>query len=326
MKTFNTFLIPFLILTANISFANKGNEEYKNILNSTAILGANSSDKELKTTVKKAEFGVCGCSGPIEGSSEASTVIIDNENFERGWGIWNDGGYDSRRNPNDAAYSNGNFSIRLKGNSPTSYTQTDLIDLSAFGHVTVTLSYFLKVMDKSNKEDFELQLSTDGGDKYQKVKAWKRRSTFLNNERYKDTITIEGPFTDNVRLRFVNNAKESGDRVYIDDIKISGCSPLPSAKGTLKNISLDEVDGEDVEQVYVYPNPFVQNFTIDLEEMEEAGKIMLLDFNGKEVFDGMFTAEDEKVKVKTHNLEKGVYYLKVETNNSSITKRILKSK
>ena len=44
-----------------------------------------------------------------------SVVEVDAEDFEAGWGIWNDGGADARRNLNDAAYANsGIYTMRAK--------------------------------------------------------------------------------------------------------------------------------------------------------------------------------------------------------------------
>ena len=41
--------------------------------------------------------------------------VIDSEDFESGWGIWNDGGSDARRSSRDSQYANsGVFSVRLK--------------------------------------------------------------------------------------------------------------------------------------------------------------------------------------------------------------------
>lgn len=159
--------------------------------------------------------------GAVGGGCNWST--INSNNFESGWGIWNDGGSDARRSSSDAAYSNGTYSIRLRDNTYTSVMTTDNIDLSGVNEVRVSFSYYARSMDNSN-EDFWLQVSNNGGSSYTTVEEWNRNDEFVNNQRYNDVVTIPGPFASNSRLRFRCDASGNSDWVYIDDAVIEGCS------------------------------------------------------------------------------------------------------
>lgn len=148
-------------------------------------------------------------------------TIVNSNDFESGWGIWNDGGTDARRSSNDAAYANGTYCIRLRDNTSTSVTTTDNLDLSAYTELNVSFSYLCRSMDNSN-EDFWLQI--DNGSGFNTVEEWNRDDEFVNDQRYNETVNIQGPFSSSSRLRFRCDASGDKDWVYIDDVEIEGCS------------------------------------------------------------------------------------------------------
>ena len=51
-----------------------------------------------------------------------SQTVLDSENFEPGWGIWNDGGSDCDRTNSETP--NGTYSINIQDNSGTSSAMT----------------------------------------------------------------------------------------------------------------------------------------------------------------------------------------------------------
>jgi len=149
------------------------------------------------------------------------TTVVDSWDFEGGWGIWNRGGNDARRNASDSAFANsGTFCIRLRDDSSTSVMTTDTLDLSAYDSVTVDLSYIVNSFE--NTENFWLDISDDGGSSFTSVQSWVLNTDFSNNLREAGSATVNGPFTITSQLRFRCNASNNGDQVYIDDIVISG--------------------------------------------------------------------------------------------------------
>jgi len=86
--------------------------------------------------------------------------------LETGWGIWNGGGSDARRNSKDDAYANsGSYCVRWRDDTSTSVISTDGQDLSDYNQIEIQLSYYCVSMDSSN-EDFWLQISTNGGSSF----------------------------------------------------------------------------------------------------------------------------------------------------------------
>lgn len=188
-----------------------------------AILAANivgtSCDDGNPNTVNDVYDQNCVCMG-VEA---CSYQIIDFNNFDSNWGIWNDGGSDCRRSANDAAYAySGNRCVRLRDNTSTSTTTTDILDLSSYEEITVDFTYYPRSMDNSN-EDFWLQISTNGGSTFTTIEEWNRNDEFVNNVRYFENVVIPGPFSSNTKLRFRCDASGNSDWVYLDDIEISGC-------------------------------------------------------------------------------------------------------
>lgn len=170
--------------------------------------------------------GTPGSPGELLISTQANTcgVLIDENNFDASFGIWNDGGSDARRNSADAQFSNGGTgaSVRLRDNTNTSVITTDSIDLSGFSEITVDFNFLSVSMEPG--EDFWLQTSTDGGSSYQTQSDWVVGSDFENGVRVFESTTLQGPFPNDTRLRFRMDATANADLVYIDDVKIIGCN------------------------------------------------------------------------------------------------------
>ena len=153
--------------------------------------------------ISKSFFGPCG--------------IIISDDFEAGYGNWNDGGGDCFR-LNSTVYANsGTVSVRLRDNSGSSFMTSDPLDLSMASSVTISFSYIANSME--NGEDFWLQMSTNGG-AFITMEDWIRNIDFDNNVRYNEQVTINGPFTSNIRFRFRCDASSNFDQVYIDDVVV----------------------------------------------------------------------------------------------------------
>ncbi len=211
--------------------------------------------------------------------------VIDFEDFEGGWGIWNDGGSDCRRSNKDAAYAfSGNYCVRLRDNTSTSVMTTDNLDLSSYDELTVDFTYIVRSFDNSN-EDFWLQVSTNGGSSYTTVEEWNLNDEFQNNVREFDAVVIPGPFTVNTRLRFRADASGNSDWVYIDDVEISGCltsgqrQMAPDVQITLRPVEDDEKVIVEMDQtINAYPNPVTDQLQLEFYQ-NNAGQVNLAVFD-----------------------------------------------
>lgn len=166
-----------------------------------------------------------------------SYVTVDNNNFEGGWGIWNDGGSDVALVSNSTFANSGSYSIQLRDNSGVaSATTTDNLNLSNFSEITVAFSYYPTSME--NGEDFWLQVSTDGGSSFSTIGDWNAGIEFVNNQRYNESVVYSGSLTSNTQFRFQCDASGNSDWVYIDDVVITGCQGgpvLPTCNDGIQN-------------------------------------------------------------------------------------------
>lgn len=278
-------------------------------------------------TVSDGEFSsTANATITVEGDG-CNVVEINAEDFELGWGIWNDGGADARRTTNDAAFANsGIYTVRLRDNSTSSRMTTDPIDLSSFEEITVDFSYITLSMDNVT-EDFWLQISVDGGPSYTTVAQWRRSIEFENDIRYFDQVTIPGPFTANTKLRFQCDASTNSDWVYIDDVVITGCttggssglvvsneSSLNLAPTATEDFSEKESTNKltqmgDLAEVVVFPNPTRNE--INIKNLPADATIRLFDLNGRLLLDRNYAN-----RLDLSRYSKGVYILSIHTENA----------
>ena len=155
-------------------------------------------------------------------TSTTGITLIDSENFETGSGDWISQGSDAFRYFDSFYANSGSYSFQLRDNSGTNSSMRIDLDLSTFSEITVDFSYITNSFDNSS-EDFFLQISTNNGSSYTTVEEWNLGDEFQNLERKNESVTIQGPFSSNSRLRFLCDASANGDQVYIDDIVIRGC-------------------------------------------------------------------------------------------------------
>jgi vibriolysin len=146
-------------------------------------------------------------------------VEIDNNNFEGGWGIWNDGGSDCRRSANDSAYAHqGTYCVRLRDNSGSvSSMTTDSIDLSGYSQVEINFWYYPWSFEGS--EDFFVEINEGSG--WVVIGQFVNNVDFTNNNVENPTVSANISGNANTLFRIRCDASGNGDRVYIDEVVIS---------------------------------------------------------------------------------------------------------
>ncbi|MEP3837294.1 MAG: sialate O-acetylesterase [Algibacter sp.] len=275
--------------------------------------------------VTDVEGNTASCSFNVIVTEEANTcnVLIDENNFNSSWGIWNDGGSDCRRSSNDALFSNGGTgsSVRLRDNTSTSVTTTDALNLSTYTEITIDFNFIADQVEAG--EDFWLQISTDGGGSFETVGDWDANDEFVNGTRYFESITIQGPFPTNTYLRFKMDASANSDLIYIDDVKITGCSSsTPASKNTAtKKETAVTVD----EPVKVTTNLFFTN-PVENELVIKSNLIInnvsLFSLTGVHLRTESINKTASKLNVS--NLQSGTYVLVIQNGNKATTKLLVK--
>ncbi len=278
------------------------------------------------------------------GGGGCTNVTVDSENFESGWGIWNDGGSDSYRN-NFATYaSSGNYTIRLRDNTSSSVMTTDNLNLSSFEELTVDFHYYPVGMETG--EDFWLQVSTDGGSSYTTIETWARGTDFNNNTSYNESVTITGTFTSNTRIRFRVDASVNNDRVYFDDVVISGCS---NNARQIEEIIEDITDTDNVADVEVnsvlentenarvvpaisdvniFPNPANQYINVAYTNVESTEvQLLLMDINGRIIQHQILNDApgQQVIQMDVNDLSSGFYFIRLVAGDTVQSMKFVKS-
>jgi len=274
------------------------------------------------------ETGV-DCGGPdcapCNTGGGCTDVQIDFNNLDSGWGNWNDGGSDCVRSSASSYAYSGTRSIRLRDNTNSSVSTTDVFNLAGFEEVTVDFTYVGRSME--NGEDFWLQVSLDNG-AWQTMTTYASGTDFSNNVREFEAVTITGTFTSNTRFRFRCDASSNADYVYIDDILLTGC-----VNGNREIIDEDNVVTEEVAeisaeigQVKLYPNPVLGMLNVEMNtKVSQSANIAILNANGAVV--KAFTRDLQVGKTvlteNTTDLEAGVYYMTITQNDQRIIKKFV---
>ena len=251
---------------------------------------------------------------------------IDVEDFESGWGIWNDGGSDCRRNRRDRNYANGTYCVRIRDNTSTSVTYTDDLDLSGYEELTVGFGFVAKSME--NGEDFVLEYSTNGGGSFTTVASYIAGSNFTNGPSYSDEVVIAGPFTANTVVQFRCDASGNNDQIYLDDVAISGCTS--GGRWSAPVTPLIEADLSAAPSPFgmlnLYPNPASESVQLDFELYQDVRfQWMVTDMQGrflmKQESEGILG--EQHINIDVSGWPAGTYLLFLRSTNGAHTKRFM---
>lgn len=267
----------------------------------------------------------------LDGAIFRSCTTIDEESFESGWGIWNDGGSDAQWNNSSTYAQSGTYSIRLRDNSNSSIVTTDdLTGASSYEVLQVSFSYFTNSMDNSN-EDFWLQVSTDGGNSFTTVAEWNLDDEFVNDNRYNETVEIDGIlFTNQTQLRFRCDASGNSDFVYLDDILIEGCGTSGNANRVIQVV--EEVDGlsqEALGEFVVYPNPAQEFLYFEISDaVGHSAQVRLLNLGGQVIKqENYIDIQGTRIQMSLSEVPNGIYLIQFEVDGLvNQTRKIVVSK
>lgn len=257
------------------------------------------------------ETGVdCGgsCAPCDTGGGGCTDVTLTSDNFEAGYGNWNDGGSDCVRSTTRPIQ--GVRSVYLRDNTNSSVLTSDPFNFVDFEEVTVDFSYYPYSME--NGEDFWLQV--DNGSGFQTITTWARGTDFNNNTLYNESVTITGNFGSNVRIRFRCDASTNSDYVHLDNIVISGCTNGTSRVITNADVNTNVFEPEESDDFTpevnysVFPNPASEAFNVSIDEEGYVARLTSID--GRVVSTRVLTFGQNRFS--TQELSAGMYFLIIE--------------
>lgn len=280
------------------------------------------------------ETGV-DCGGPDCppcNGGECTYVVINSNNFNSTWGIWNDGGSDCRRSANDAPYANGGSGrpVRLRDNTSSSVMTTDNLNLTSYEELTVDFNFLPRLME--NGEDFWLQVSTNGGSSYTTVATWVAGTDFSNNTREFESVIITGTFSSSTRLRFRCDASANSDYIYIDDVVISGCQSsgaLVEPEQPAGELKIAKEAFVPTNQLQLFPNPVQDQLTVRFNiTATEDVVLQVTDLQGRTMSQEQFRGAQGQLEttVDVNRYPAGIYIMHMMTPTGRITKKFVVNK
>ena len=153
-----------------------------------------------------------------------SWVILSNDNFESGFGTFNDGGSDCRRSANDASFAHqGTYCIRLRDNSGAASSMfSDPFNLSGPGYTELRIQFWAQVVSFEGVENFFVEYWD--GSSWNVVADFVVDVDFTENTFFNPEIIINSgayAFPTNAQVRIRCDASGNGDRAYFDEVILS---------------------------------------------------------------------------------------------------------
>lgn len=269
------------------------------------------------------ETGVdCGgdCS-PCGGGSGSDQLLASY--FETGLDGWIDGGSDCFRYSGGNSWE-GSYSIRLRDNSGTASSMTSpALDLTGYSSVDVSFYFYPNSME--NGEDFWLRYNDGSG--WQTVATYASGSQFTNNSFYTATVTLSASqynLVNGATFRFQCDASTNADRIYIDEVVITGNGAgVRTAEGgssLSKLYSQQSTIGLDESGFAAYPNPASEILNIVAEEMIR--KVEIRNITGQLV--QRTAVQADNITLQISDLQPGLYLITVESEEEVMTKKFVK--
>lgn len=143
------------------------------------------------------------------------------DDFEVEWGNWVDGGEDAIRT---GVYAKDSVCVKLQDNSgeDSSIYLTNVLDLTGYQQLRVECTYMPIHMETG--EEFRVQFSNNGGAGWINAFIYESGTDFYNGFREYPDLLLESDqysFSSAVKIRFICNASDDDDHIFLDNIKIS---------------------------------------------------------------------------------------------------------
>lgn len=254
---------------------------------------------------------------------EETCIEEDFNDAESGFGVWNDGGADAALSSKAQFAYSGTHAFLIKDNTETSVITTDPFDFTDYDFLKIDFTYITTGFNNVN-QDFWLQISTDGGLNFSTIEEWNYTDEFDNNLREFENVSIPGPFSDEVVLRFRCDATGNNDKVYIDDIYIEGCDGAAPIQGEEITVSRS-IESTDLDFNY-YPNPLGRDGELFINILTETKEvdIYIHDIYGKLVYNASIQSADyQKFAIDAKAFSIGTYLIQVKSDKDIKAKKLL---
>jgi len=253
--------------------------------------------------------------------------VITSDNFESGMGSYTDGGADMSRYTGGTHAHQGFAAADIQDNSGTASSFYHTASYNVTGYTTLEVDFWFKMVSMETNENFWVQYFN--GSSWQTVANIVRSGSIANNTFYHQVVTISRSsytFPTNAKIRFMCDASDNNDDVYIDEIEFRGSTGGALAKDG-NALSATATLPESFELMQNYPNPFNPTTTISYGLPEESHVTLKVhNLLGEEVAilaEGMRPAGKYTVTFAPEGLPSGVYFYTLRAGETRLTRRLV---
>ena len=224
--------------------------------------------------------------------------------------------------------SAGSASIKVDGESMLVGLSTEIIskayNLSAFTQPVIKFSWSGAAVNTFPVNELLVTYSDDCGSSWKTLgtlAAVEAANAGLYTESFKpmvsewrdtimyDRVGANALKSNNIRFKFEYVVNGSSNNFYLDNIQI----------GELNNLNVNSLSNA---RLIVYPNPVSENATLSIENLADKNvEITLLNILGSEVrslFKGNIVSNYHEININFDGLNKGIYFVNIESENDVI--------
>ncbi len=254
-------------------------------------------------------------------------TVITYDDFESGWGSYTDGGGDCSRYTRRTYAHQGRAAADIQDNSGVASSFYHTLGYNVSGYTELEVEFWFRAQGMESGEDFWVQYYD--GSTWRTVASYARGADFNNGVFYNKVVTISSSqynFPTNAKIRFMCDASDNNDDVYIDEIEFRGMS---GTFGKLAQTNSMIPEGFTLSQNY--PNPFNLNTAISFS-LPAPSEVNLTVYNimgqkVKTLAQGWFEAGSHTVTWDGTNesgsvVASGIYFYNLNAGNQIVTKKM----
>jgi PKD repeat protein len=273
------------------------------------------SDSETKTSY-------------ITVSSAPTWTVITFDNFDSGMGSYTDGGADMARSSTRAYAHSGRYSADIQDNSGVASSFYTTTGKNVSSYQTLQVDFWFYAVSMEAGEEFWVQYYD--GSAWRTVATYARGTNFNNNTFYHVVVTISRSqynFPTNALIRFMCDASDNNDDVYIDDIEWRGSTSAGGSRPDIELVGREPAVPARFALAQNYPNPFNPSTTISFTlAVPSHVRLDVFDVRGSRVatlVDREMGAGEHSVPFDAHGLSSGVYFYRLTAGNMTEMKKMI---
>lgn len=187
----------------------------------TGLIAGTSYTYQVKT--RDAKGNETSYSTQKSATTPSTWTQLTYDDFESGIGSYTVGGADCIRYKGTYSHQ-GSYSMDIQDNNGTasSFYHTNGINVHTPGYTEIKIEFWFKAVSMESGEDFWVQYYN--GSSWQTIASYVAGTDFSNNTFYNKTVTINEAsytFPTSMKIRFMCDASDKNDDVYIDEIRVS---------------------------------------------------------------------------------------------------------